>query len=248
MTQSRVIAVIPARNRSRRFPGKLLHLWRGRPLLQYVWEAANKARRVDQTYIATDDRRIAETAKRFGAQVIMTSGNLRTGSDRVARAVKNIRASVIVNVQGDTFGLHPGDLDTWITAFLRDRSYQYATVACRIRTDDELFNPHCVKVVLSPDRTALWFSRLPVPYVQHPKAGRRATQAEYWGHLGVYLFRPAGLRQFATWRQTTCEKAESLEQLRILEHGGRMKVYATTRHTQAIDTPADLARLNRFGR
>jgi 3-deoxy-manno-octulosonate cytidylyltransferase (CMP-KDO synthetase) len=238
-----VVAVIPARLESSRFPGKLLYPVKGRPLLYYGWRQVTKAKRVDRTIIATDSREIAEAATGFGAEVIRTSKRPRTGTDRVAEAMAGIPARIVINVQGDNVALSPAAVDRVIEAMTADRSCLYATLARPIKTDADLFDPSLSKVVVDADGHALWFSRFPLPFLQHSERGTRAGQFKFMGHIGVYFFRPKGLEQFAAWKRTPCEKAESLEQLRILENGGKMRVFRTTARTISVDTPADLKKI-----
>ncbi len=238
-----VVAVIPARLGSSRFPGKLLYPLNGKPLLYYGWRQVIKAKRVDRTIIATDSRQIAEAAEAFGAEVIITSKRPHTGTDRVAEAMTGIPARIIINVQGDNVGLSPAAVDRVIEAMLADRSCLYATLARTIKTDADLFDPGLTKVVVDADGRALWFSRFPLPYLQNAQRGTRAGQFRFLGHIGVYFFRPQGLAQYAAWKRTPCERAESLEQLRILENGGKMRVFRTTARTISVDRPADLKKI-----
>lgn len=249
---SKVLAVIPARLGSTRFPGKMLYSHRGKPLLYYVWHQVQKARTVDRTIIATDSDEIARAAREFGAEVVRTSKRHQTGSDRVAEAAAGSTESIVVNVQGDSFGLRPGLLDKVIAAMKSDRSIKYATLARPIKTDAELFNPNVVKVVVDhagrTGRTghagrALWFSRFPLPYLQQSEQKNRHRQFKFRAHIGLYFFRRPALEQFASWKRTPLEKAESLEQLRILENGGVMTVFGTTARTFSIDTPDDLKKI-----
>ncbi|MEW5797136.1 MAG: 3-deoxy-manno-octulosonate cytidylyltransferase [Candidatus Zixiibacteriota bacterium] len=236
----RVVAVIPARLGSSRFARKVLHEYRGRPLLFYVWRQVAKAQLIDRLCIATDSREIARAASWFGAEVVMTSRKPRTGSDRVAEAVTGGRESIIINVQADCFGLQPARLDRVVKAMQQDRTIEYATLVRPIRDDRELSNPNVVKVVVDSGGRALWFSRFPLPYLQKPDLRPRAAQFGYLAHIGVYFFRRSALAKFAGWRQSRCEKAESLEQLRIIENGGTIRVFKTMARTFSIDTPRDL--------
>jgi 3-deoxy-manno-octulosonate cytidylyltransferase (CMP-KDO synthetase) len=239
----RVLAVIPARLGSTRFPGKALYQHKGKPLIYYVWSRVKCAKLIDRVLIATDSKEIRQAAEDFGAEVVMTSKRHRTGSDRVAEVAQQDRAGIIINVQGDTFGLQPTLLDRVIPTFQADRSLQYATLARAINSDADLFDPNLVKVVVADDGRALWFSRFPVPYLHSPGDQPRSEQFRFLGHLGIYFFRKRGLADFASWRQGRHEKAESLEQLRIMERGARMQVFLTRSRTISIDTPADLRKI-----
>jgi len=241
--KSTVLAVIPARMGSRRFAGKVLYPYRGNPLLSYVWREVGRARNIDQLLIATDSDQVRREAEAFGARVIRTSPRHRTGSDRVAEVVKKIGAEIVVNVQADNFGLKRAVLERTIERMKRDPSIKFATLACRVQTDDDLFDPNLVKVVLSKAGEALWFSRFPVPYLRDADNSSRASQFKFYEHIGVYFFRKAALRAFAGWKRSALEKAESLEQLRILENGGRMRVFKITTRPVSIDRPDDVKKL-----
>ena len=241
---SKVVAVIPARLGSSRFARKVLHEHKGRPLLFYVWRQVAKARLIDRLCVATDSREVARAAGSFGADVVMTSRRPRTGTDRVAEAVAESRESIIINIQADCFGLRPAQLDRVIAAMRIDRSIQFATLARPIHEDQELFNPAVVKVVVNEHGRALWFSRFPLPYLQRPDSRSRTAQYGYLAHIGVYFFRRHALERFAGWRQSPLEKAESLEQLRILENGGAIRVFKGAARTFSIDTPEDLLKID----
>jgi 3-deoxy-manno-octulosonate cytidylyltransferase (CMP-KDO synthetase) len=239
-----VLAVIPARLGSSRFPRKVLYPYRGQPLLYYVWKAALKARRVDRVLIATDSPEIAEIATDFGADVFISKRKHLSGTDRVAEAASKFTGSVVINIQGDNLGLQPAVLDHVLKSMAADKSIRFATVAGKITHDDDLFNPNVVKVAASDDSHALWFSRYPIPFLQHPEPGLRAAQYRFLRHVGIYFFRPEALRAYAQWRPSGLEKAESLEQLRILEHGGRIRLYLREVHMVSVDSPDDLGKLD----
>lgn len=240
----RVAAVIPARLGSTRFAGKVLYPFKGRPLLYHVWRQVKKAQEVTQVWIATDSGEIAQAAESFGAEVIFTSRRPRTGTDRVAEAIANHSAEIVINVQADCLGLRPTLLDRVVCQMRRNHSVQYATLARPIGNDRELFDPGVVKVVVDQESRALWFSRFPIPFLQRLSPGPRSAQFGYLAHIGVYFFRRAALEAFAGWKQTRLEKAESLEQLRILEHGGSILVFKTTARTISIDKPEDLKKIS----
>jgi len=239
-----VAAVIPARLGSTRFAGKVLYPFRGQPLLYHVWRQVTKAKEIDQVWIATDSGEIANAAESFGAEVLFTSRRPRTGTDRIAEAIADRSADIVVNVQADCLGLKPTLLDRVVRQMRRDRSIRYATPARLIGNDRELFDPGVVKVVVDRNSEALWFSRFPLPYLQRPSAGLRSAQFSFLAHIGVYFFRRAALEAFADWKQTRLEKAESLEQLRILENGGSIRVFRTTARTISIDKPEDLKKIS----
>jgi 3-deoxy-manno-octulosonate cytidylyltransferase (CMP-KDO synthetase) len=241
----RVLGVIPARLGSTRFPGKVIHPYRGRPLLYYLWRQLLESRCIDRLIVATDSPQIRDVATAFGAEVVLTSKGHRTGSDRVAEVAAGLGGNVVVNIQGDCFGLKAPVLDRVITAMLADQSIGVATLARPIRGDDELFDPGVVKLVTDAKNDALWFSRFPLPYLQKATDADRWRQFKFKAHIGVYFFRSRRLRAFAGWKQGQCEKAESLEQLRILENGGSIRVFNTTARVVSVDTPADLDKIAR---
>lgn len=243
---SRVVAVIPARLGSKRFKDKVIHPFHGKPLLSYVWNAARKSKLIDRLIIATDSTKIKKIALGFGAEVMMTSKRHRCGSERVVELSRSIRADIYLNIQADNLGLRPAVLDRVIQKMQADSKIQFATIVKRIRTDDELFDPNKVKVTLDRLGYALWFSRYPIPFLQGAMEKDRAGQFKYWGHIGVYLYRRSGLNLFAGWSPTANEKAESLEQLRILENGGRIMTYESKCNTISVDSLADLKKIDRL--
>jgi 3-deoxy-manno-octulosonate cytidylyltransferase (CMP-KDO synthetase) len=241
---TKVLAVIPARLNSRRFPGKVLYSYKGRPLLYYVYRELSKARTVDRVIVATDNRRVHDAVVAFGGEAIMTSSRFRTGSDRVAAAARRTGGDIVINVQADNYGLRAASLDRVVKAMRSPPAPAVATLARRIQSDSELFNPHVVKLVTAGDGTALWFSRLPIPYLQNADEHDRSRQFRFLAHIGVYFFHRRALEQFSRWKRSPLEKAESLEQLRILENGGRIKVFRTSARTVSIDTPQDVKKLS----
>ena len=242
------LAVIPARLGSTRFPRKVLYPWRGKPLLWHVWDRVRRAKTITQLVIATDSDEIEKAAIGFGAEVVRTSTKCVTGSDRAAEALAKLGGDIVVNIQGDNLYLSPSAIDQVVNAMRRDKTIRFATLARPVIADDELFDPGRVKVVTAPNHDALWFSRYPIPYVQLLKSGARVKQFPFMIHLGIYFYRASALRQYAKWERTPCEKAESLEQLRVLEHGEKMRVFTTKMKSVTVDSSADLRRLSTYGR
>ncbi|UCC44685.1 MAG: 3-deoxy-manno-octulosonate cytidylyltransferase [Candidatus Zixiibacteriota bacterium] len=241
---SSVLAVIPARLDSGRFPGKVLYSYREKPLLFYVWREACNSRLVDEVVVATDNREVRDAATKFGARVLMTSARIKTGSDRAAVVADRLGGRLIINIQADNFGLKASVVDRVVTRMLADRTIAVATLARRITSDDDLLDPDIVKVVLGSDGRAMWFSRYPLPYVRHAGDGPRTARHRFYEHIGVYFFRRSALARFAGIPRTPCEKAESLEQLRVLEAGDRMQVYRTSVRTVSVDKPEDVEKLS----
>jgi 3-deoxy-manno-octulosonate cytidylyltransferase (CMP-KDO synthetase) len=234
----KTLIVIPARYGSTRFPGKSLARIQGRPMIQWVWEAARRSRRSDGTIIATDDHRIADVAAKFGADVVMTRRSHRSGTDRMAEVARKVPARLYVNVQGDEPLLSPGTVDSLISAMLDKPELPIGTLAHRIETEEEWRSPEVVKVVANRRGEALYFSRSPLPF-------QRAFDARtpLLRHVGIYAFRPAALAAFVALPPSPLEKAESLEQLRALENGLTIRIIETKYRCLGVDTPADLARV-----
>jgi 3-deoxy-manno-octulosonate cytidylyltransferase (CMP-KDO synthetase) len=244
----RVVVVIPARFGSTRLPHKMLLRDTGKPLLQYTYEAACAARRPDAVVIATDHLEIADAAKRFDAQVVMTSPDCASGTDRVADAARQLPdAEIVVNVQGDEPEISPGSIDAVIELLLRHPTAGMATLATPIQHPDQLSNPACVKVVWDDSGRALFFSRSQIPFIRDAPTpyGDPAEPFNvppmFFQHLGLYAYRRAELLRFAALSPTSLELAEKLEQLRLLQSGGTIVVDVVQQASSGIDTPADYA-------
>lgn len=227
-----IIGLIPARWGSSRFPGKPLHPIAGKPLVQHVWERVSLCSRLDDIAIATDDKRIFDAALAFGAKAIMTSPDHPSGSDRLAEAVQTFpSATHVVNIQGDEPLIDPALIDRLAGALVADPALSMATVACPIGQEDDLNNPNIVKVALAGNGDALYFSRSVIPYARNA----RVTPA--LRHLGIYAYRRDFLENYVRWEPTPLEKTESLEQLRALENGARIRVILTDHVSVGVDTP-----------
>jgi 3-deoxy-manno-octulosonate cytidylyltransferase (CMP-KDO synthetase) len=239
-----IVAIIPARYASTRLPAKPLIDLCGKPMIQRVYEQVKQSSLIKRVIVATDHTDIASVVSKFG-EVIMTPTYLKSGSDRIAFVAKNLKdAEIIVNVQGDEPLIPPKILDEAIQPILNDDSIHVCTVVKSITSSEELFNPSVVKVILDNRNFGLYFSRSPIPYF------RGATESKEWQlnhayykHLGIYVFRRDFLLQFSNWRETPNEKAEQLEQLRILENGFKIKATITELDSIAVDTPSDADRV-----
>jgi 3-deoxy-manno-octulosonate cytidylyltransferase (CMP-KDO synthetase) len=174
---------------------------------------------------------------------MMTSSRHRTGSDRTWEVVKKVGGEIVVNIQADNFGLKHTILDRVIQRLVRERTIRVATLVQRVKDDEELFDPNLVKVLVSNSDQAIWFSRYPLPYIQRPDSRPRSDQFRFYGHIGVYFFRRAALEQFARSSRTMHEKAESLEQLRLLENGERIRVFKTRVRIISVDGTNDVDKL-----
>ncbi len=234
---ARVVAVIPARMASTRFPGKPLARLEGEPMVVHVARRAAAAESVDEVLVATDDRRIAEAVRSAGFRAVLT-GEHRSGTDRVAEAVAG-RAGLelVVNVQGDEPLLPPENVDV-LVAGMRARPEADIGTLCRPLPAGRAADPNAVKVVRRADGRALYFSRAAIPYPRDHEAA-----ASLWRlHLGIYAFRPRALEAFVALPEGRLERAEGLEQLRALEHGLEILVWEAPCDSWGVDTPEDLER------
>ena len=235
---SGVTAIIPARWASTRFPGKPLVKLRGQPLVQHVWERANRAKSVERVIVATDDMRIAEAAFGFGAEVALTSPRHPTGTDRLAEVARKLKSSsIILNVQGDEPDIAPSTIDRLAKALQDDPSLGMVTAANPITAAADIRNPNVVKVVTDLAGRALYFSRSAIP---HDRDGRGGIK--YLRHQGIYGYRRKVLLDFVKWKPTPLEQAEKLEQLRALEHGVSIGVIVVKKGSVGVDVPADVAK------
>jgi 3-deoxy-manno-octulosonate cytidylyltransferase (CMP-KDO synthetase) len=241
----KVLAVIPARYESSRFPAKMIANLKGKPLVYHTYARACEATLVDEVVVAADDERIVEALAPHGVRVILTSPDHHTGTDRVAEAAALSDADIIVNVQGDEPLLDPRVIDETVRPLLDDPTLPMAT-ACRRMTElADMANPNVVKVIIDQRGRALYFSRLPIPYVRDT-AAHPAPGAPCYQHIGLYVFRRDFLLTFASLPQTPLEMLEKLEQLRVLEHGYDIAVVETTYLAIGVDTPQDLERVRKL--
>jgi 3-deoxy-manno-octulosonate cytidylyltransferase (CMP-KDO synthetase) len=234
----KAIGIIPARWEATRLPGKPLAEIAGRPMIQHVYEQARKATALAEVLVATDSERIFAAVQGFGGEVVMTSPDHRSGTDRVAEAAAMRTADVVVNIQGDEPLIDPAAIDSLVAPFALDRELEITTLATPIRAPEEIEDPSAVKVVVDRRGFALYFSRYPIPYQRDtPAAGRRLK------HLGLYGYRAEFLQIYSHLEPTPLEQTEKLEQLRALEHGWRIQVVLTEHDAIGVDTPEDLARV-----
>jgi 3-deoxy-manno-octulosonate cytidylyltransferase (CMP-KDO synthetase) len=233
----RAIAVIPARHASVRFPGKALADVHGKPLIYHVWARARLLTTVERIVVATDDERIAAAVRGFGGAAVLTGAAHPSGTDRVAEAVRGDAAELVVNLQGDEPLFDAKAVDELVRLMGDDPTVQMGTLAHPIRDADEMQDVNANKVVLDQAGYALYFSRSPIPFARQPGL---VTPLR---HIGIYVFRAAFLQRFAALPPTPLERTETLEQLRALEHGVRIRVLVTPHASLGVDTPADLARL-----
>ncbi len=240
-----VLAVIPARWASTRFPGKPLAIVHGKSMVQRVFEQATLSKKTDRVVVATDDERIFDHVMGFGGEVLMTKPEHPSGTDRCAEVAKHFpEAKIVLNVQGDEPFILPQQIDLLADILLDDPANQIATLAKRIASPEVLSNPNIVKVVFSVEAGAIYFSRHAIPFVRGAAPENWLEQQDFFKHIGLYGFRRDALLKIADLSPTPLEKAESLEQLRWLEHGFRIAVGVTEWETQGIDTPEDLEMAN----
>lgn len=211
----------------------------GRPLIEWVHRGAQRVRGAARVVVATDDVRIAERVRTFGGDVIMTSGDHATGTDRVAEVAAKLRTDIIVNLQGDEPVFDPALIEQMVAVFSRQPDVDIVTACHALHDTDAFRDPHIVKVVFDRRGRALYFSRAPIP------AGAMDGPAA-WRHVGVYAYRRAALLKFAKLPRTPLEISERLEQLRALENGMTIAVVETTRETLGVDVPADVKKVEKF--
>ena len=238
----KVAVVIPARYASTRLPAKPLHPIAGKPLIQHVWERCARAKGIDSVIVATDDMRIAEAAFAFGAEVAMTSPKHRSGTDRVAEVAKKLRGYThIINVQGDEPLVDPKVVAALASTMAKDKKIEMITSASVFTPDDDLSNPNMVKVVLDREKNGLYFSRSPIPYLRGD-----GVKPAYYRHQGLYGYTTKFLLQFVKWKPGILEQAESLEQLRALENGAKIRVIMARDAAVSVDTPEDVLAVERI--
>lgn len=239
------IAVIPARYSSSRFPGKPLAVLAGKPVIQRVYEQVTKV--LSEAWVATDDERIYNTVSDFGGKAVMTRQDHKSGTDRIEEAVEKIKtdADVIVNIQGDEPFIQPSQIETVCKQF-DNPSTQIATIGKPFTSMEAVENPNSPKIVTDVNGFALYFSRSVIPYVRGVEEKEWLFHFPFLKHLGIYAYRREVLREITRLPQSPLEKAESLEQLRWLQNGYRIRVGITNVETVGIDTPDDLRRAEEF--
>jgi 3-deoxy-manno-octulosonate cytidylyltransferase (CMP-KDO synthetase) len=234
-----ITGIIPARYASTRFPGKPLTLINGKTMIQRVYEQAAKSKLLNRVIVATDSVEIFDCVRSFKGNVIMTSKSHNTGTDRICEAAKKINSDIIVNIQGDEPYINPRDIDNAIKPLLKDRKLNVSTLAVELK--DDFYNKNKVKVVFDKDNNALLFSRSLIP-----NNFKSIAKIKYYKHLGLYVYRKDFLLKFNKTKQTSIELAESLEQLRILWMGEKIRVVLTKEDSISVDTKSDLRRISKY--
>jgi 3-deoxy-manno-octulosonate cytidylyltransferase (CMP-KDO synthetase) len=238
----KVIGIIPARYGSTRLEGKPLKDICGKPMIKLVYEAAQRAKLLDEVHVATDDQRIVDAVHAFGGNAHMTAASHKTGTDRVAEVAVNIPTDIVVNIQGDEPLLDPAMVDEVVKPFVEDPALPMSTLCTPITEEEKLSNPHVVKVVFDLQGYALYFSRSLIPYPRKP------DNFQAYEHLGLYAYRKDFLLTYIKIPQTRLEINESLEQLRVIESGYKLKVVVTSRPYEglSVDTQEDLVRVRQI--
>ncbi len=250
MTDNRtsIVAIIPARYGSTRFPGKALVPIKGKPMIQWVYERTKRSRLVGRVVVATDDERIMQAVSAFGGDAIMTSSSHQTGTDRIAEVARKLDCELVVNVQGDEPLIQPEMIDQAIQPLIKDASIPMGTLCNKLERRDEAFDPNVVKVVFDKNNFALYFSRAPIPW-DRDQWSDKGSPAELlrtgamYKHIGLYVYRREFLLAYAAMPQTPLEALEKLEQLRALEHGHSIKVIVTRHESFGVDIPGDLGKI-----
>lgn len=254
-TDSRAVAIIPARWASSRFPGKPLAQIQNKPMIQWVVEQAQKASKISEVIVATDDSRILDLVNGFGGKAIMTSADHATGTDRIAEVASGLNCDIVVNVQGDEPLIPPENIDQVVRCLEEESSLNVATLMMAIEDCDEISDPNVVKVAADPSGRALYFSRAPIPFHRDEwKSGspedisksKGNASRQIFKHIGLYAYKRSFLMELSRMQATPLEQLEKLEQLRILERGFPVQVEITDRISVGVDQVEDLEKVERL--
>ena len=237
----KILGIIPVRLASTRLPGKPLIDICGKSMIQRVYEQAKKSHILNDVVVAADDNKIIENVKSFGGKAILTSKKHKSGTDRICEVLESYRCDIAVNIQGDEPMISPYDIDRAIKPMLKDKMIDVSTLAIRIYDAEEISDPNNVKVVFGDNRIALYFSRSAIPYNRDSQ-----ENIKYYKHIGLYVYRYKVLQEFRNLKQSKLEKAEKLEQLRLLENGFRIYVELTENNSIGVDTAEDLKRIKKI--
>jgi 3-deoxy-manno-octulosonate cytidylyltransferase (CMP-KDO synthetase) len=239
-----ITAFIPARYGSTRFPAKPLALIAGKPMVSHVYQCAAACPDISVVYVVTDDERIFKCVEEFGGKAVMTRKEHQSGTDRIAEAVQTLGLKdedLVVNVQGDQPFFDPSIISLLVAPLVKDADIPMSTVVCRLQDETEIQNINIVKVVTDNDGFALYFSRSPIPFYRD-----LTTESVCYKHLGFYAYRKDFLLKFSRLPAGRLEAAEKLEQLRVLEHGYRIKVVETIHDSVEVDAPEDIQKVERM--
>lgn len=234
--------VIPSRYGSSRFPGKPLALIKGKPLIQHVLEQVKKCKNIDFIAVATDNKEIFEKVKSLGYEVFMTPESCKSGTDRIAFVAEKYLTDyeVFINAQGDEPLIDPKLIDELAETLKKNQEIEYITAAFPLKKEEEIKNPNNVKVVFDKEGTALYFSRSLIPY------NRDNSNIKYYKHMGIYGYRRKFVIEFSKTPVSILEKAESLEQLRALENGKKVKIIISGKDSIGVDAPEDVLKVEKM--
>ncbi len=243
----KIVGIIPARYASTRFPGKPLIDIGGKTMIQRVYEQAKKSKSLSDVIVATDDEKIEKHVISFGGKVVMTNTTHQSGTDRCFEAIEKFdkTADVVINIQGDEPFIHPEQIDIAAKCF-ENKEVQIATLAKAIDNNADLFNPNVPKVIIDKNGYGIYFSRHALPYLRGKENNEWHNLHTYYKHIGLYAYRKDVLGKLTALKQSSLELAESLEQLRWIENGYKIKVEITDYESVAIDAPEDLKKLEKF--
>ena len=242
MPKYKSVVIIPARLKSSRLPEKVILDLAGKPVIERVYDQALKAKMPERVFIATDSEKVMGICNGFTQDVVMTSDDHISGTDRIAEAAKEIDTDVIINVQGDEPFIQPSIIDELISQF-EDEELQMASVMCKITTREEYLNPNAVKVVTDRNNYALYFSRASIPYSRDEMERLPEVlpkEMKVYKHLGIYAYRKSFISKYSSLKPTYLETTEKLEQLRVLENGYKIKMIESLSASLGIDTLEDL--------
>ncbi|MDP8258166.1 MAG: 3-deoxy-manno-octulosonate cytidylyltransferase [Candidatus Aadella gelida] len=251
----KTVVIIPARWRSTRLKGKVLVDINGKPMIQHVWEKAKEARSIDDVIVAVDKERVKKAVESFGGKAILTSPDHASGTDRLAEVARSVDADIFINVQADEPLIHPSMIDSLAQVFQYEKDLQMATLIKRVHNKNEVDDPNVVKVVVDRKGFALYFSRSPIPYVRDEGKEQEITSEgedgqgisnRYFKHIGMYSYTKDFLLTYADLPKSTLEDDEKLEQLRVLEHGYKIKTLETRYNTIGVDTLEDVDKVKKI--
>ena len=239
------ICVIPARYASSRLPGKPLALIADKPMIQWVYQQAVKADKIDRVIVATDHEKIKNAVESFGGEAVLTDPNLASGTDRVAATVQNIDADIVINLQGDEPFVEVELLNKMVSAF-SDSNINMATPVRKIKSEEDLNDPNLVRVTKDINNYALYFTRNVIPFLRDCTRDEWLKNFTYYKHVGIYAYRKEFLLKLTALPEGQLERAERLEQLRVLENGYKIFTVETDYDSISVDTPDDLERVNQL--
>jgi 3-deoxy-manno-octulosonate cytidylyltransferase (CMP-KDO synthetase) len=243
-SKKNIIGVIPARYASTRFPGKPLVQIKGKPMIVHTYENSKKSKLLNEVLVATDDNRILEAVEKAGGKAVMTPSNLESGTDRIAYCVKDISCDIVVNIQGDEPFIQAEAIDSAIKPLIENDNILVSTLIKKIDKIDDLINRNVNKVIIDKDDYALYFSHSSIPCLRDFADEKEWLKHHvFYKHIGLYVYEIGFLFKFSGLPKSALEKAEKLEQLRILENGYKIKCVKTDYESISVDTPDDLKKI-----